>query len=75
MGKDALVTDLTGVWVDVQIYIPHSLLELTSYYMADFTIFVVISDSPNHGLDGILSVCVTPQTGDWLQSSLILVLQ
>jgi hypothetical protein len=76
MGKPALITELTGVWVDVQIYIRHGTLSSNTYYTAEFTIFVAITNTPpNHGLNGILSVCVTPQSGDWLQSSLILALQ
>ena len=63
------------MWADVEIYIPHSTKDSGASYIANFTIFVAIGESPQNGLNGFLSVCVTPDFGDWRQSSLMHVLQ
>ena len=37
----------------------------------DLTIFLAIGKSPEKGLDGVLSICVTPLTDDWKEVSLM----
>ena len=60
-----------GVWADVSILIPHS-RDSTATTIVDFTIFVAIGDyPPENGLDGVLSICVTPLTYDWAEISLL----
>ena len=59
-----------GVWTDVTILIPHA-ANSTRNTTVDFTIFLAIGTPPDHGLDGMLSVCVTPLTWDWYQVSLM----
>lgn len=59
-----------GVWADVVVHIPHH-RALTDYTEVDLTIFVAIGFAPESGLDGILSISVTPSTDDWYLVSLM----
>ena len=55
--------------------IPHSKSEVDSVkYVANFTIFIAIAESPEAGLDGTLSICVTPDYPEWNEVSLMYIL-
>ena len=58
------------MWTDVTILIPHE-IGSTESETVDFTIFVAIGTPPEYGLDGVLSICVTPLTYDWYEVSLM----
>ena len=64
------MTQYEGVWTDVTIMIPHC-LGCVDNTTVDFTIFVAIGTPPEHGLHGVLSVCITPTTGDFDHVSLM----
>ena len=50
-----------GVWTDVKIKIPHKRGKaVTRKTEVDFTLFVAIGTPPEHGLTGVLSICVLP---------------
>ena len=58
------------MWTDIEIEIPHD-LKGTYKSTVDMTIFVAIGTGPERGLDGVLSICVTPLTDDWKEVSLM----
>lgn len=62
-----------GVWVDVKMTVPTDLNNLSEKnYTADLTIFVAITDlPPDSGLQGTLSVAVTPELPGWKAVSLL----
>ena len=75
---DETLLERKGAWVDINMKIDHSkdpvdigLSPETRIYDVDLTIFVVNGTSVDNGLDGTLSICVTPATGDWLKVSLM----
>lgn len=39
--------------------------------MTDLTIFVAFGNPADAGLDGTLSVCILPETGDWVDVSIM----
>ena len=65
-GESPLI-ERKGAWVDITMTIDHDKdprdigmdLEVTSYEI-DFTIFIAKGKPPDSGLDGTLSICVTP---------------
>ena len=75
---DETLLERKGAWVDVNMHIDHSgdppdigISPDCTDYKIDLTIFVVKGTSVDSGLDGTLSICVTPSSGDWLKVSLM----
>ena len=73
-GSTSLLGDVQGIWMDVYIGIPQSLRDIHvigNWYEAEITIFVAFADPADSGLDGTLSICILPETGDWKEVSLM----
>ena len=65
----------TGVWADITIKIKHHVGSESEVTTVDFTIFVAIGTAPEKDLDGVLSICVLPAQGDFLDVSLLAVIE
>ena len=61
----------TGVWINTTIYLPTS-LEDDKERSASLTIFLARGSSPDQGLDGVLSIAITPNYTDYMATSLML---
>ena len=61
----------TGVWINTTIYLPTS-LEDDKERNASLTIFLARGSSPDQGLDGVLSIAITPNYTDYMATSLML---
>lgn len=73
-GTESLLDDVQGVWMDVIIAIPRSLQNIhdkSEWFEDKLTIFVAFSGPADNGLDGTLSVCLLPDTGDFKDVSLL----
>jgi hypothetical protein len=62
LGDTSLLNDVQGVWTDVTVTIPQkiALIHSEELFTIDVTIFVALGPSPDAGLDGVLSICITP---------------
>ena len=66
--------EMQGVWTDVIMKLKNSGDNSTGtehVYTADVTIFIALGTPPDAGLDGTLSICVTPNTTEWKRVSLM----
>ena len=69
---DTVILQYEGVWTDITIDIPEDIWDNSrKSYKANFTIFVAIGIPPDNGLQGTLSVCVTPSNSAWASVSLL----
>ena len=51
--------------------IPEAIGYSTVSHNVDVVIFIAIGDSPDSGLRGTLGLCISPQTTDWKEVSLM----
>ena len=62
------------MWADVEMTIPRT-TEYIEIYTFNVTIFLAIGNPPDAGLNGTLSVCLTPSSDDWDRLSVLTQLQ
>ena len=73
IGTVAQLKPMQGVWTDCSLQMTNTVSKpgvdsdetTTKNYNVDVTIFIALGEPPDTGLNGTLSICVTPNTSTW----------
>ncbi len=70
-GDQSEIHTYSGVWTSVTMLIPEAIGFSTISHTVNVVIFIAIGEPPDSGLRGTLGLCISPQTTDWKEVSIM----